>query len=459
MTVQIKQVPSPQLDHHPVRPVLTDETMAIRKQKVIDRMKEFGFSSLVIYADKEHGSQFEYLVGFIPRFEEGLLLLNQDGTSSLLLGNENINKVKHARIDSQGIHCPFFSLPNQPMDFTQSLLSYLQQAHLDSSKKVGLVGWKLLAKDGLDFVQKFDVPYFIVDSLKELVGSEKLYNGTGLLIDPSQGARVTNTANEIATYEYGASLASDGVLKAMNHLSVGVSELETGDLLNQDGQYPTVVTISAFGERFVKGNIYPTERTLQLGDKIALTAAYKGGLSSRSGYGVHNKEQLEQVDPGYLDQVVVPYYEAYLYWLDQIKIGMNAGEFYQQFDTFYPQSVYGWELCPGHLTADEEWLCSPFYAGSDKTIKSGMIFQLDFIPVQPNHHGVSAESTLALADKQLREEIQTQYPELWQRIENRRSYLKQVLNISLSEEILPLCSTLGYLRPFMLNKQVALTKK
>ena len=43
---------------------LSDETMQYRYQKVLKRMQEENFDTLVIYADLEHGSNFEYAVRF-----------------------------------------------------------------------------------------------------------------------------------------------------------------------------------------------------------------------------------------------------------------------------------------------------------------------------------------------------------------------------------------------------------
>src|SRR5699024_6019086 len=103
-----------------------------------------------------------------------------------------------------------------------------------------------------------------------------------------------------------------------------------------------------------------------------------------------------------------------------------------------------------------EWLSSPFYKNSDATIQSGMIFQIDFIPSQPNHNGVSAESTVVLADNKLCSEIKQEYPKLWMRIENRRKYMREELNIHLPAEVLPLTSTVGYYRPFLLNKEYSM---
>src|SRR5699024_12090410 len=97
-------------------------------------------------------------------------------------------------------------------------------------------------------------------------------------------------------------------------------------------------------------------------------------------------------------------------------------------------------------------MSSPFYKDSDAIVQSVNIFQVDFITVQVGHHGISAESTVVLADQQLRENIKEQYPDLWDRFQARRQYLKEHLNIDLKEEMLPMASTLAYYRPFLLNK-------
>ncbi|EXJ23369.1 hypothetical protein ADIAL_1174 [Alkalibacterium sp. AK22] len=453
MGVRIKQVRPPVKEQPDKKIMLTDETMAERRKKVLERMKAQGLSSLIIYADKEHGSNFEYLTGFIPRFEEALLIVNSSGQATLILGNENFNKAQYSRILAEGIKCPLFSLPNQPMRGESDLKQALQTAAIDTSQSVGVAGWKLIPEGD----KVFDLPHFILDQLKSAVGADRLVNATGLFIGPEEGVRIKNNANEIAHYAFGAALASDGVLEAMDALRPGVREFEIGGCLNQKGQYATIVTIGAFGERFIQANLYPTERQLTEGDKVALTVAYKGGLSSRSGYAVASKEALEKVDPGYLEDVVLPYFEAYVYWLTHLKIGVKGSDFYVAFDSFYPRQTYGWELCPGHLTADEEWLSSPFYEGSDARVQSGMIFQVDFIPKQAGHQGVSAESTVAVADDTLREAIRQLYPDLWKRILDRRAYIKEVLCIDLPKELLPLAGTLAYYRPYLLDSHYALT--
>lgn len=107
------------------------------------------------------------------------------------------------------------------------------------------------------------------------------------------------------------------------------------------------------------------------------------------------------------------------------------------------------------MTADEEWLASPIYQESQEILESGMIFQLDIIPSVPGYTGVSAEECVVLADEALQGKIKEKYPELWQRIMIRQTYLKEVLNVDLSKDILPLSNTVAYLRPFYLAKNQA----
>lgn len=38
-------------------------------------------------------------------------------------------------------------------------------------------------------------------------------------------------------------------------------------------------------------------------------------------------------------------------------------------ESVLPKEIYHWQLNPGHLTADEEWMSSPIYPGSEKMLK------------------------------------------------------------------------------------------
>lgn len=291
-----------------------------------------------------------------------------------------------------------------------------------------------------------------MDALIELCGKENITNQTDIFIGEN-GVRTINEPDEIAHYEFGASLASDCMLDALNALQEGVTEMKIGDILSRYGQRNSVVTIAAFGQRFIKGNMYPTQRELQLKDTVSLTVGYKGGLSSRAGYAVHSSSELDEDVQDYMHKVCAPYFIAIAAWLENIHVGMTGKEMYDLINDVLPQEKYHWTLCPGHLTADEEWLSSPIYENSHELIQSGMLLQSDIIPSVEGYGGVSAESTICIANIKLREKIKEQYPEMYQRMMKRRKYIIENLGIQLHEDVLPMCSTLAYMRPFMLSKQ------
>ncbi|MBO0473782.1 hypothetical protein IGL98_003453 [Enterococcus sp. DIV0840] len=454
--IQLTKVSKPMIFNDVAPTFLTDETMGERKQKVLDNMKSEGFDALVIYADKEHGGNFEYLTGFIPRFEEGLLVLEVTGECTLILGNENLKMAKVARIENRLIHSPLFSLPNQPMDNEARLEVIFENIGLSEKSKIGVVGWKMFTTADSENDAYFDLPYFIIQALLTSKNEQaELKNAAHLFIRGDKGARTTNNANEIAHYEYGANLSSSCILNAMDAVQVGVTEAELGNELTAEGQTNTVVTIAATGQRFEYGNVYPTHKQVKLGDPLSLTTAFKGGLSSRTGFVIENASQLPANQQDYLERVAKPYYQAVTTWLETIKIGMPGNELYQTIETVFPQGDYHWHLNPGHLVSDEEWMSSPIYAGSKERLKSGMILQIDIIPSVAGYTGVSAEECVALADENLQKQIREDYPELWQRIITRKSYLKEILAIDLSEDVIPLSNTVGYLRPFYLAKDQA----
>lgn len=450
--IKLKEIPEPCFYKASKPVMLSDETMQERKEKLIQSMKREQLDAVVVYCDLEHGSNFEYLTGFLTRFEEALLIVHQSGDAYMLMGNENLNKVQHSRIKAKAIHVPCYSLPNQPMEGERTLTECLIEAGISEDMRIGVVGWKMFTSCLCDNRKLFDLPYYIVQALSEITGF--IENHCDLFIG-TEGIRTINNANEIAHYEFGSALASDGILDAMSLLDVGVSEMALGQCLNKYGQRNSVVTIAAAGERFEKANLYPTDKKVKHGDKISLTVGYKGGLSSRSGYALHDESEL---DVAYLEGIAKPYYYAVASWLEAIQIGMSGNELYDIIETVLPKEVYHWHLNPGHLVADEEWMSSPIYKGSKDVLKSGMMLQIDIIPSVSGLGGASCESGIALADEELRNQIKAEYPDLYEGFMKRRAYIEDVLGIKLHPEVLPMNDTVAYYRPFMLNKKRAFVK-
>ena len=460
MNIELVSITAPEIHRQTRSVTLTDATLAERKSKLLSRMQQHHLDAVIIYADREHGANFEYFTGFIPRFEEACLVVLASGESSLLLGNENLKMANHARISANAVHVPFFSLPNQPMAGERPFADDFRDAGLLPDSRIGVIGWKLFTANALDNTALFDLPSFVVDALREFVGHQgALVNATGILISPQEGVRTLNNANEIAHYEYGATLAGAAIFDALQAVEVGKREREIGALLAREGQPNSVTTICATGERFSDAMLYPRDKAIQLQDKFAITVGYKGGLSSRSGFVIERGDQLPGEQKDYLERVAKPYFRAYLTWLETLEIGLSGQAMYAAIEAVLPRADYGWTLNPGHYTADEEWLASPFFPGSTAVVQSGQLFQIDIIPSVKGYAGASCEEPVAIADASLRSEISRLYPELWQRIQRRRTWLKEVVNAELREEVLPLSDTVAFLTPFLLSKRQALVKR
>lgn len=437
--------------------VMADETLHRRLAAIVQRMKQHQITQLIVYADKEHGSNFEYLAGFIPRFEEALLVVNQQGELAYIMGNENLKLVPFARNPGRCLHAPLFSLPNQPMSGETSLSLLLSQAGIVAGARTGLVGWKLFSPAQQTL---FDLPQFICAAAADAAGGvSHLVNATGLFISPDEGARCINSADEVAFYEAGANRASTAMLAALNSVTPGVSEKHIGARLNADGQPNSVMTIAATGDRFAKAQLYPSDKTIKVGDKLSLTVGYKGGLSSRTAYAVSQASELPCHVSDWLPRLAIPYYHAVVSWLEQLRIGITGGELYALIEAVFPKAQYGWHLNPGHLVADEEWLCSPIWPDSAITLKSGMLLQIDIIPSVAGYGGCSIEDTVGLADAALRAQLAAEFPAVWQRMTERKAWLSDVLRLKLADEVILLSNTVGYLRPFLLDPQRALVRQ
>lgn len=444
------QVACPVVDVPVPPPDLPDAVYAMRLDRVRAAMAREQYDVLVFYADREHGANFGYLCGFEPRFEEACLVLFADGSACALLGNENLKMQQYSRLTMKGVHVPLFSLPNQPMEGDQPLWRAFAQAGVRPGMRCGVIGWKLLP-DGV-----FDVPAMILDAVRECAGAAHVYTAARLMIDPGCGVRVTATAEEIAGYEYAASMASRGVWKVLEKVRPGLTERELAAELNSRGLPLSCYSMCATGERFSGAMVFPREKAVSLGDRFTTTMGLRGGLTCRAGYAAHREDELPAEARPWLESVVKPYFAASATWYSSVGVGVTGGEVYRAVDASFPKAVYGWKLNPGHLIADEEWLSSPFFPDSKVVLRSGMLLQMDIIPNVPGQAGVNAEDGVLLADAALRAALTERFPDLMARMLRRQAYMRRELGIPVGDDVLPLSSTAGYLRPFLLEHCMAM---
>lgn len=457
--IELATIVDPEIGLPEEEPVLPEKLYQERLEKVCNAMKKRELQYLVFYADREHYSNFDYLTGFDPRFEEALLVLNNKGKAFCLLGNECFNLHEYSKIPVEGILYQAFSLPNQPIDKLQDLSVILKNIGMRFEDRAGIVGWKLMyPRYGTKTT--FDAPSYVVEAVQKICGANNVENATDLLIHPEYGVRVINTADDIAYYEFGAAYASQTLMDMIKEVRPGMTELEASFKMRFGGIPLSCHPLTLSGERCDKGLVSPTTKKIQVGDRFNCSNGLRGGLSCRTGFIAETKNDLPNGAKDYVETVAAPYYATVVNWYEQIGIGVNCGDLYNMVQTTYPKEIYGWKLNPGHFVSTEEWLSSPIFEGSEILVRSGMCFQMDIIPYPAHPYaGANCEDGIAVADEALREELKKKYPNVYKRIEKRRKHMMKVLNIQIRPEILPLSNLAATYRPMFLAKDKALMVK
>jgi hypothetical protein len=149
------------------------------------RMEELKITHTIVYGDREHFANLAYLTGFDPRFEESLLIVGRTATPLILVGNEceaylgisslhNAGRLRHERFQS-------FSLLGQPRDRSRAVREILAGEGIGPAARVGAVGYKYFSNaEHPDAAHALDIPSYIADTLRNLAGSDKVFNATDL---------------------------------------------------------------------------------------------------------------------------------------------------------------------------------------------------------------------------------------------------------------------------------------
>ncbi|MEE0691493.1 MAG: M24 family metallopeptidase [Lachnospiraceae bacterium] len=452
--IQYKEVSAPKWEKLGACPELPEIVYTERLERLYSKMNEENLDVVVLYADREHYSNFRYLAAFEPRFEEGILVIHRNGKNYVLLGNECFCLYQECKFTVTPILCQILSLPNQTMEQFSSMENMFEKAEIKKGMKVGIVGWKLFTGN-TEAKRIFDVPSYIVESLKNVVGKENMENATDLFISPAEGIRIINDVHTIAQMEHGAAQASRRVAEMLEALEPGKTEEQLGAYLNPRGKVMSCHPYLVAGENRFRGLISVTDYAVRKGDALCTSMGLEGGLTNRAGYIAEDISDLKEAEQDYLEKLAKPYFAAVATWYEMIGIGVTGGAMYEAVQSIIPKEIYGWVLNPGHLIATEEWLSSPIYPGSDIEFKSGMLVQMDIGPGMEGYGGPNCEDGICIADEELQKELEKKYPDVWRRMNERKAYMKDVIGIHLKPEVFPMSDLAGWYNPLFLNRQKA----
>ena len=242
-------------------------------------------------------------------------------------------------------------------------------------------------------------------------------------------------------------------------VETGMTEFEAFSLYRPIGLPFCYHPVVSSGERTALGVASPSGRELRRGDPMSAGFGYWGSNTARGGFLVEDPGELPEAIRDYLERLVAPYFATAVDWYETIGIGVTGADLFDLVSRRLGDPFFGVQLNPGHFIHLDEWPSSPVFEGSSIVLQSGMALQLDIIPATGTaYHTTNIEDGVALADEPMRAELRDRFPEMWSRIELRRSFMLDELGIRLKPEVLPLSGLAGYLPPFWLAPRRAMRR-
>jgi hypothetical protein len=237
-------------------------------------------------------------------------------------------------------------------------------------------------------------------------------------------------------------------------------EYEAAALLGQMGMPLSCHTMMTSGERAWFGLLSPGSRVMQKGDAVTTAYGVQGALNCRAGWLAEGPSDLDPAVQDYVDVLVKPYFEAIVQWLETVGIGLEGGTLDAIIRKRLGDPFFGVKLNPGHLIHLDEWMHTPIAKGSKAKLKSGMALQVDVIPGTGGpYFTTNIEDGIALLDARGRAAFAEKYSSAMERIHLRREFMEDQLGIRLKPECLPFSNIAGWLPPFWLSPNLAMTVK
>jgi hypothetical protein len=454
-THRIIQIGWPEFGQAVYPPPTSSSELQQRADKLRARMDERKLTHLVVYGDREHFANVAYLTGFDPRFEEALLIFSAHSTPLLVVGNECEAYVGVSPLFNDGTlrreRFQPFSLLNQPRDQSRKIREIFTGEGINAASRVGCVGWKYFSDHEHPNAQyAIELPSYLVDTLRDIAGHDRVVNSTDLLMHPGYGLRTFCTPSEIAYFEYTSVQASESVKRMIFGMREGMTDHEVVALGGTCGEPLGCHVTFTTGRTSALGLSGPKDERIVRGQPLSMNLCYWGSNSCRSGWVASSSRDLPAPAGDYVAGFAGVYYEAMSEWFALLKPGTPGGELWRLIQERLPFERFGIFLNPGHLIHLDEWLSSPIYANSDVPLHSGMAIQVDVIPSSPVYASTRMEDGLVLADKELRMQLSAAFPDCFARCQKRRKFMTDVLGIELPEEVLPLSNIPAIVAPFFL---------
>jgi hypothetical protein len=351
------------------------------------------------------------------------------------------------------------SLLGQQRDGSRPLAAILSDFGVGAGRSVGCVGWKYF-EAGLvdDSDHAIEIPAYVVDALRTLTGDGgTVRNATALFMSPDDGLRITNSAAQIARFEFASTRTSESILDVVRHLEPGASEADLARRMDGGGLPQSCHPMLSFGEKAKRGLSSPANIRATRGDTYTTAFGIWGALTCRAGIVGNGREDLPDSLRDFYPAYVANYFDAVVAWYRTVKVGAVAGDVFAAVEAARDASLWHRAVNPGHYIHLDEWVHSPFTAGSRTVLRSGSALQMDIIPVSDGPFCyANVEDGVVLADETLRRELADRHTAVWRRAEARRAFMTDALGIALDASVLPLSNMPAWLPPYALDLDRAL---
>lgn len=459
--VIIKEIDIPEIQKPDRFPTYDSKDYEKRYSKLKEIMLSRNLDYIIIYGDMWQFANIHYFMGIDLKFEQALLIIGKETDPIFIAGNEGLPYAKHSTYKKL-ITLLFqpFSLQGQPHDKSVNLKHILTECGINKKSNIGLIGAKYYPYY-LDGEQVFDSPSYIIDTIKEIVGSDNMKNATDVMTHCEYGLRNILSSKDIAFMECAGRLVCHGVKNVIENIKLGINEVEASSYFNNSLNLPfSVPVIFGFGDKAYGNLAGPTyESILKKGDLICFGFGLWGALMGRSGLAISSSTDFSnaQRQANVLENFFIPYFKAIVKWYENVRVGCTGGDVYRGIEEFVSNPAFGVGLNPGHLIHWDEWTNSPFYKNSNELLHSGMAIQCDIIASNRDLKLVlTVEDGIVLADRDLQAELNSYYPGLMARVIRRRDFLSNVLGINIDETVCPLSDMQAMLHPYFLNHKVVL---
>ena len=463
MEISLKSLDLPDFGMSKNQPQIKSQIYLERLRKFKNDLKKNNLDSAIIYADREHFANMQYLTGFDPRFEEALLIINNsEDESYLITGPENQGYANISEINLIKKNFPTFGLLGQNRENSLSLEDIFFECNLKKNKNCGVVGWKYFISHEFNKPDKiFDLPNYIINSITKVVGDvSRLKNITPWFMHSSNGYRSKNEIDEIAFFEFSSCHTSESLKNVLSNIKPGMTEYDVAAFYQPIGIPLSCHMMFSSGERAKLGLASPSSRILNLGEPFTAAYGVWGALNCRVGWIANNEKDLPLDIRDYIEKLVVPYFKAVKAWYENLAIGAEGGLIFKKVMNILRDPFFGVYLNPGHLIHRDEWMNSPIYKNSKEKIFSGQAFQMDIIPAtNSNYFSTNLEDGVVILNKKDREIFKDKYPEEMKRINKRREFIINQIGINLKPEVMPLSNIPCYLSPYILNFSKAIVAK